>query len=87
MNHSTHIGVSATRQKRVAFYLRVSSEEQAKNGFGLDAQKDSLTKYLKSREADGWTCDFSRHLFIDDGYSGSLESRPAFDRMKKVIER
>ena len=33
--------------KRVACYCRVSTEEQVKFGFSIQAQKDALIKYCK----------------------------------------
>lgn len=60
---------------RVAVYLRVSTTEQAKEGFSLDAQLDSLRAYCKARE---WEV---AQEYIDDGYSGRNIKRPAYKRM------
>lgn len=75
-----------TKQKRVAIYLRVSTEEQAKEGhYGLKVQEDGLRKY----------CDFKQyslddeHIFIDAGLSGSLpiHKRPALNTAMECAER
>lgn len=51
-------------------YLRVSTEEQAKEGASLEAQREALRAEAESR---GWECEF----VVDDGYSAkSVEGRP-----------
>ena len=60
---------------RVAIYTRVSTEDQAKEGFSLDAQKERLTAYC---EAQGWDiADF----YLDEGHTGRNTRRPAYQRM------
>ncbi len=58
----------------VACYCRVSTEEQVKFGFSIDAQKDALTKYCKDNKL---RCEF----FIDEGISASSMKRPALQNM------
>lgn len=65
---------------RVAIYTRVSTEDQAKEGFSLDAQLDKLRSYCKARD---WTIAGE---FIDDGYSGRNTKRPAYTRMMDSID-
>jgi DNA invertase Pin-like site-specific DNA recombinase len=60
---------------RVALYTRVSTEDQAKEGFSLDAQLDRLRKYA---EAQDWQVAGE---FVDDGHSGRTTRRPAYQRM------
>jgi len=48
-------------------YLRVSTEEQARSGLGLDAQRDAIESRLGA----------PARVFIDDGYSGSDAKRSA----------
>jgi DNA invertase Pin-like site-specific DNA recombinase len=66
--------------KRVAIYTRVSTEDQAKEGFSLDAQIERLRAYCKSRE---WIITGE---YIDDGYSGRNTKRPAYSRMMDEIQ-
>ncbi|UCD91768.1 MAG: recombinase family protein, partial [Methanobacteriota archaeon] len=61
--------------KRAAVYARVSTEDQAKEGYSLDAQKDRLRAYC---QAKGWEIASE---YIDDGHSGRDTKRPAYQRM------
>lgn len=65
--------------KRVAIYLRVSTDDQVENGHGLDVQKDVLLKYCKDLS---YSLD-ERHIYNDGGYSGSLPitKRPALKKL------
>lgn len=61
--------------KRVACYCRVSTEEQVKFGFSIQAQKDALIKYCKE---NGYKYDF----YIDEGISASsMKKRNALNEM------
>ncbi len=60
---------------RVAVYARVSTEDQAKEGFSLDAQRDRLRAYC---QAKGWEIAGE---YIDDGHSGRDTKRPAYQKM------
>jgi len=62
-------------QTRVAVYTRVSTEDQAKEGFSLDAQRDRLEAYCKAR---AWTIS---RCYVDDGHSGRDARRPAYQQM------
>ncbi len=60
---------------RVAVYTRVSTEDQAKEGFSLAAQEERLRAYCQAR---GWDV---AGFYQDDGYSGRTTHRPAFEKM------
>lgn len=62
-------------------YIRVSTEEQAKDGFSIAAQKEKLTKYA---EVSDWVIfDY----YIDDGISGkNIKDRPEMQRMLSDIQ-
>ncbi len=66
---------------RVAIYTRVSTEDQAKEGFSLDAQLDKLKSYCKARDWD------VGGEYIDDGYSGRYIKRPAYKKMMSEMEK
>lgn len=65
----------------VALYTRVSTEDQAKEGFSLDAQLDRLRLYCRSKD---WSV-FNE--YVDDGYSGRDIRRPAYIKMISEIEK
>ena len=60
---------------KAVIYCRVSTEDQAKDGFSLKAQKERLKSYCIAKEWD------LRGEYIDDGYSGRSTNRPAYRRM------
>jgi site-specific DNA recombinase len=66
---------------RVAIYTRVSTEDQAKEGFSLDAQLEKLRAYCIAR---GWQIAGE---YVDDGYSGRKTRRPAYTRMMEEIDK
>jgi site-specific DNA recombinase len=61
-------------------YLRVSSEEQAEDGFSLAAQERAIRLYCELHGIHLTEC------FIDDGYSGTKAERPAFKRLLAAAE-
>ena len=62
-----------------ALYARVSTDEQAQQGFSIESQKERLAAFCRSQ---GFTeCEF----YIDDGYSGTSLQRPAMDQLLKDI--
>jgi site-specific DNA recombinase len=65
---------------RAAIYTRVSTEDQAKEGFSLDAQLEKLKAYCTARD---WKIAGE---YIDEGYSGRKTRRPAYVRMMQEIE-
>jgi len=60
---------------RVAFYRRVSSQEQAKEGVSLIEQKERLELWAK---LEGW--DFAGD-YCDEGVSGGADNRPELQRL------
>ena len=67
--------------KRIAIYARVSTEDQATEGFSLGAQIEMLRAYAESQD---WTI---YDEYIDDGYSGRNEKRPEYQRMMSDIDK
>lgn len=60
---------------KVVGYARVSTEEQTKDGFSLEAQKERIYAFAHSQ---GWDLlDF----YIDEGYSGKNMQRPQMQRL------
>jgi len=60
---------------KCAVYIRVSTEEQAKEGYSLATQSDKIVEYIKGK---GWTYS---QIYNDDGYSATSRRRPALERM------
>lgn len=56
--------------KNIIGYLRVSTEEQARSGLGMDAQRSRIEDEAKRR---GWDVQY----LSDDGYTASNLNRPA----------
>ena len=57
--------------KKVALYVRVSTEGQAEEGYSIDAQKKLLEAWCVSKEIENY------EFYIDPGFSGSNIERPA----------
>ncbi len=64
-----------TRQLRIATYARVSSQEQVVEGVSIDAQIAALKANAKIQ---GWEIVDE---YIDGGYSGGTDDRPALKRL------
>ncbi|MGB1698152.1 MAG: recombinase family protein [Thermoplasmatota archaeon] len=62
-------------ETRVALYTRVSTEDQAKEGFSLDAQIERLRMFAA---AQGWVVAAE---YIDEGHSGRTIKRPKYQQM------
>ena len=76
---------------RVAFYLRVSTEEQVER-YGLSLQEESLKGLIKSRGklsngSDALIFAGEEYIYRDEGISGTvpLDERPAFAKLKEDI--
>lgn len=66
---------------RIATYVRVSTQEQALEGYSIDAQKERLSSYCKAK---GWTLSAE---YVDGGFSGSNLDRPQMQRMISDISK
>lgn len=63
----------------VLLYVRVSTEEQAKEGLSLEAQLDRLRLFARAR---GWKVGGE---YVDDGYSGTTTKRPGYQNLLKAL--
>jgi site-specific DNA recombinase len=61
-------------------YVRVSTDEQAREGFSLAAQEERCRQFAQSQ---GWTVD---EVYRDDGYSAKDLNRPAIQRMIRDVK-
>lgn len=66
---------------RVAGYTRVSTQEQAKNGYSIDEQATKIQDYCAIKEWD------LVEVYSDPGYTGTNYDRPALQRMLSETDR
>lgn len=68
--------------KKVAIYARVSTEEQASEGYSISAQLQTLRQYANLY---GWEIS---NEYVDEGISGkSIKGRPAMQRLVADIDK
>jgi len=68
------------RKIRIAVYIRVSTAEQAKEGYSIGEQTERLKKFC---EAMDWSI---YKIYTDAGYSGGNTDRPGLREMIKDVE-
>lgn len=61
--------------KKIALYIRVSTREQATEGYSIAAQNERLKNFCKAKD---WTVF---NIYEDGGYSGSNTKRPALSQL------
>lgn len=66
---------------RVFLYIRVSTSEQAKEGYSIGEQEQRLRTYCKAK---GWKV---AKVFTDGGYSGGNTSRPALTELLSAVQK
>lgn len=66
---------------KVALYTRVSTEDQAREGFSLEVQKNFLLQYAKSLGWEIFCSILGKEVYEDDGYSGYITDRPALQKL------
>ena len=66
---------------KVAIYVRVSTQEQANEGYSIQEQTERLTKYC---EAHGWIV---AKVYSDPGFSGANRNRPALQLLCSDITK
>lgn len=64
---------------KAALYARVSTDEQAKDGYSIGAQCKKLQQYAELN-------DWESELYVDDGYSAKDLNRPQINKLFKAIE-
>lgn len=62
-----------------AIYLRVSTDSQAQDGYGLDVQYKANERYCKAYDMQNVV------VFVDDGYTGVNDKRPAFQKLLSLM--
>lgn len=70
-----------TEKTKVALYIRVSTQEQANEGYSVGEQTERLHKYV---DAMGW---LTHKTYVDPGFSGGNTDRPGLKELIKDVER
>lgn len=66
---------------KAAIYTRVSTDDQAKEGYSLEAQKERLEAYC---EAQRWEIS---DFYVDEGHSGRSTRRPEYQRLMEERDK
>lgn len=61
--------------KRAALYIRVSTQEQAQEGYSVGEQRERLIAYCKAQD---WII---ADIYVDGGYTGSNLKRPGIQKL------
>ena len=61
--------------RRAALYIRVSTQEQAQEGYSVGEQKERLIAYCKAQD---WII---ADIYVDGGYTGSNLKRPGIQQL------
>lgn len=69
-----------SKTMRVAIYIRVSTQEQAKEGYSLGEQEERLKAYCTARDWD------IVKVYSDGGFSGGNIDRPALQQLIRDIK-
>ena len=72
----------SSKSKRVALYMRVSTEEQARHGDSIEAQRQALRQYADTHNLT------VIGEYADEGISGQkpVRKRPALSQMLREVE-
>ena len=70
-----------TIANKVAIYVRVSTTNQAEEGYSIEEQKDKLEAYCKIKD---WAV---YKVYTDGGFSGSNTDRPALEQLIKDAKK
>lgn len=66
--------------RKVVLYCRVSTADQAREGYSIDEQIERLTKYAESQGFD------NIEVYVDPGFSGASMNRPALQKLIADVE-
>ena len=65
---------------KAALYVRVSTLEQAQEGYSVSVQKEKLTQYANAQSYD------IAGIYSDEGFSGKDLFRPAMERLLNDVK-
>ncbi len=75
----------SNRRRRIAIYIRVSTQEQKIEGYGLEAQKQKLLAYVNDNK--GLNLMTKPEWFFEDVHTGSELSRPGLDALLERVKQ
>ncbi len=80
-----HKKVTERSISQAAIYIRVSTEDQAANGFGLEVQ---IERCKAQATVKGWIVDTEKHVYADEGISGTKDQheRPGLAAMLRAVD-
>lgn len=67
--------------RRAALYIRVSTLEQAQEGYSVGEQRERLIAYCKAQD---WLI---ADIYVDGGYTGSNLNRPGIQKLMSETEK
>ncbi len=76
---------NSERKRKVAIYIRVSTQEQNIDGYSLNAQKKKLLDYVNNNQ--GLNLVTKPSWIFEDTHTGSDLSRPALSTLRKAVKR
>jgi len=80
MNAKVSEGPDGKPPLRAAIYTRVSTEDQAREGYSLEAQLEMLSAYCEAEDL------IIGKIYVDDGYSGRDIKRPGYRMMMSELD-
>ncbi|WP_166082269.1 recombinase family protein [Erysipelothrix anatis] len=83
MNIPIRDRLSSRNDLRPGLYARVSTDDQARNGFSIPSQIKMGKDLVHEKE---WLIRENIEVFVDDGISGTHENRPQFNKLKEAIK-
>lgn len=71
---------------RVALYVRVSTDEQVREGYGIEMQLDALRETIEYRQKHTNWIHKPQWVYVDEGCSGGDLNRPQLIRMMDAVK-
>lgn len=80
MDKDLNKNLQARNVLRVALYIRVSTQEQAKEGYSIGEQEKRLRSYCEAMQWDIFK------VYVDPGYSGGDTNRPGLQDLMRDVK-
>lgn len=71
---------------RVALYVRVSTDEQVREGYGIEMQLDALRETIEYKQKHTNWIHKPQWVYVDEGCSGGDLNRPQLIRMLEAVK-